>query len=58
MICKECKTAGDFNTVGKYHFAGAMHQKCEGDCGCHHKTGPGWFAKAGEKVKPIQTQSP
>ena len=58
MICKECCAAGDFNAEGKYQFAGAMHQKCEGDCGCLHKTGAGWFVKSGSKVPQMRTQSP
>lgn len=58
MICGECKIAAEYNTNGKYVFAENFHKNCEGDCGCLHKTGPGWFIKAGEKPKPMQTQSP
>jgi hypothetical protein len=58
MICTDCSVAGDFNTKGNYDKAEELHEYCKGDCGCHHKTGPGWYVKAGEKPKPIQTQSP
>lgn len=58
MICPECQVAGDFNTKAKFALAKASHEECKGDCTCLHKTGPGWFIKAGEKAKPMQTQSP
>jgi hypothetical protein len=58
MICSECKIAASYNSNGKYVFAENFHKNCGGDCGCQHKTGPGWFIKAGEKAKPMQTQSP
>ena len=58
MICHDCQLAGNYNADGKYNFAEKFHQNCEGDCGCLHKTGPGWYVKAGEKAKPMQSQSP
>ncbi len=58
MICTPCSTAGAYNTLGKYGLAKASHDECKGDCGCLHKTGPGWFIKLGEKPKAVQTQSP
>ena len=57
MICVDCRLAGSFNSVD-VAAAKVMHEKCEGDCGCQHKAGPGWFVKRGVKVPPMQTQSP
>ena len=58
MICSDCQVGGDFNAKGNYDKAEELHQYCKGDCGCHHKTGPGWYVKVGEKPKPVQSQSP
>jgi hypothetical protein len=58
MICHDCMLAATYNSNEKYALAGTFHDKCEGDCGCQHKTGPGWFVRRGEKPKPMQTQSP
>ena len=57
MICSECKLAATFNASDE-EAAEDMHKKCEGDCGCQHKTGPGWFVRRGVKPPLMQTQSP
>ena len=58
MICEDCMTAGGFNSAAEYKKAENFHDKCKGDCACQHKTGPGWYVKAGEKPTLMQTQSP
>jgi len=58
MICSKCAWAGHHNTIGKTDMAKEFHENCEGDCGCQHKTGPGWFVRRGQKPTPMQTQSP
>ena len=58
MICSNCAWGGHHNTIGKTDLAKEMHDGCEGDCGCQHKTGPGWFVRRGQKPTPMQTQSP
>ena len=58
MICTSCKVGADFNSQGNYDKSDELHDMCEGDCGCQHKTGRGWVVRAGEKPKPMQTQSP
>ena len=58
MICESCLWAGHKNSLGQINLAVELHQSCKGDCACQHKTGPGWFIKAGQKPKPMQTQSP
>ena len=58
MICSDCVVAATFNSNGNYDKAEELHDYCKGDCGCLHKTGAGWFIKAGEKPKAVQTQSP
>jgi len=35
-----------------------LHGYCKGDCGCQHKTGPGWFVSRNAKAPLMQTQSP
>ena len=57
MICSDCQLAATFNPVDE-EAAKEMHEKCEGDCGCQHKTGPGWFVRRNEKAPLIQVQSP
>ena len=58
MICNLCAVAGEYNTKAKYALAKAQHEECKGDCGCQHKTGPGWFVKANAKAPLMQVQSP
>lgn len=58
MICDPCAWGGFNNSIGKIDMAEEMHKNCKGDCGCHHKTGPGWYVKANEKAPLIQVQSP
>lgn len=58
MICESCRFGATFNVKEDYKAAAKFHKKCKGDCGCQHKTGPGWFVKRGVKVPPMQTQSP
>ncbi len=58
MICHDCQIAATYNKNSKYKLSQSFHGKCEGDCGCQHKTGPGWFVKRNEKVPPMQVQSP
>lgn len=58
MICPNCKWGGHHNTIGKTDLAIEFHERCEGDCGCQHKTGPGWFVRRGAKTPLMQTQSP
>ncbi len=58
MICTDCTVAATFNSNGNYDKSDELHGYCKGDCGCQHKTGPGWFVKRGSKVPPMQTQSP
>jgi hypothetical protein len=58
MICYSCRLGGTHNTDENYTRAIECHEACEGDCGCQHKTGPGWFVKRGAKVPTMQTQSP
>ena len=58
MICLDCIVGGDFNAKGNWDKADEMHEYCEGDCPCQHKTGPGWYVKAGAKATLMQVQSP
>ena len=58
MICTDCTVAATFNSNGNYDKAEELHEYCKGDCGCQHKTGPGWFVKRNEKAPLIQVQSP
>ena len=58
MICDSCSWAGHHNTIGKTDLAKEFHEKCKGDCGCHHKTGPGWYVKPNAKAPLMQVQSP
>ena len=59
MICQNCRTAGDENTVAEYRRAAKFHSKCDDKgCVCQHKTGPGYVKRAGTKVPLMQTQSP
>ena len=58
MICLDCKVGGDFNSLGNYDKAEELHDLCKGDCPCHHKTGPGWVVKVGEKAPQMRVQSP
>ena len=58
MICDSCKVGGDFNALGNEDKADELHEGCEGDCGCQHKTGPGWYVKANAKAPLMQVQSP
>jgi hypothetical protein len=58
MICRECQFAGQFNSQGEYNRAEEFHELCEKDCGCQHKTGPGWYVKANAKAPLMQVQSP
>jgi len=58
MICYYCLRGGEENTLGHYKRAANCHLKCEGDCPCQHKTGPGHIRRAGEKIEIVQTQSP
>ena len=58
MICQDCKSAGELNSGGNYGMAASYHKHCKGDCGCQHKTGPGWFVRRGVKTPLMQTQSP
>lgn len=58
MICEDCMAAGGFNSATEYKKAENFHDKCKGDCACQHKTGPGWYVKAGAKPTLMQTQSP
>jgi hypothetical protein len=58
MICDNCKWGGHNNTLGNTGLAKEMHENCKGDCGCQHKTGPGWFVRRGVKPPTMQTQSP
>ncbi len=57
MICVDCRLAGSFNSVD-VAAAKVMHDKCEGDCGCQHKTGQGWVVKKGTRIPQMQVQSP
>ena len=59
MICENCRTAGDENSVAQYKRAAKFHNKCnDKGCVCQHKTGPGYVKRAGSKVPLMQTQSP
>ena len=58
MICNDCKVGATFNEQGSYEKSEELHDLCQGDCGCQHKTGPGWFVRRGQKPTPMQTQSP
>ena len=58
MICDDCSVGGDFNSQGKYEKSEELHGFCKGDCGCQHKTGPGWYVRRGVKAPLMQTQSP
>lgn len=58
MICYPCRLAGDHNTDENYVRALERHEECEGDCGCQHKTGPGWYVGANAKAPLMQVQSP
>ena len=58
MICDPCGWAGFNNSVGKIDLAIDMHKNCKGDCGCQHKTGPGWYVKRNAKAPLMQVQSP
>jgi hypothetical protein len=57
MICDTCCIAGELNARGKVNDALDMHKGCKG-CECQHKIGAGWFARKGEAVPPMRTQSP
>jgi len=57
MICDSCKTGAYFNSQHKTKDAQDFHNNCKG-CECQHKTGVGWFARKGEAVPPMRTQSP
>ena len=57
MICDPCKTGAYFNSQHKTKDAKDFHNNCKG-CECQHKTGVGWFARKGEVVPPMRTQSP
>ena len=55
MICQNCRTAGDENSVAEYKRAAKYHKKCDDKgCVCQHKTGPGHTGPSGLR----QTQSP
>ena len=58
MICVSCTAGGVANSSGSYDSATLLHNQCKGDCTCRHKTGPGYVKHQGEKVPPMQTQSP
>jgi hypothetical protein len=60
MICQSCLKAGEENALGHLKRASHWHNKCEyeGDCGCQHKTGPGYVRRGDSKVPLMQTQSP
>jgi hypothetical protein len=59
MICVNCRTAGDENSLGEYKRATKFHKKCDfKGCVCQHKTGPGYVKRDGSKVPLMQTQSP
>jgi hypothetical protein len=58
MICTDCKVGATFNEQGNYDKSEELHDLCRGDCGCQHRTGPGWFVKANGKATLMQTQSP
>jgi hypothetical protein len=58
MICTDCQVGGDFNAKGNYDKAEELHGYCKGDCGCHHKTGAGWYVRKDQKPTLMQTQSP
>jgi hypothetical protein len=60
MICPNCRKAGEENSLGHLKRATHWHDKCEyeGDCGCQHKVGPGWFVSKGSKAPLMRTQSP
>jgi hypothetical protein len=59
MICQNCKTAGDENTLTEYKRAAKFHKKCDDKgCVCQHKTGPGYVKRDGTKVPLMQLQSP
>ncbi len=58
MICADCQVGGDFNAKGNYDKAEELHGYCKGNCGCQHKTGPGWYVKANAKAPLMQVQSP
>lgn len=58
MICYYCLRGGEENHLGHHKRAANYHTKCEGDCPCQHKTGPGHIRVAGEKIEIVQTQSP
>ena len=58
MICTDCQVGGDFNAKGTYEKAEELHGYCKGDCTCLHKTGAGWYVRAGEKATPMRVQSP
>jgi hypothetical protein len=58
MICDPCKVGAYLNSQGDLTKAKKNHKQCEGDCGCQHQTGPGWYVKANEKAPLIQVQSP
>ena len=52
MICQSCIAAGVANNTGSPDSAKMLHQQCEGDCPCHHKTGKGWvYEKPVKKLK-------
>lgn len=58
MICLPCQKAAYQNSLHNLDKAQKLHTECKGDCGCQHRTGPGWYARAGEKVPAMRTQSP
>lgn len=58
MICQPCQEAAHHNKLQELKRAQKLHSDCEGDCGCQHRTGPGWFVKVGERAPAMRTQSP
>ena len=59
MICHNCITAGEENSLAEYKRAAKFHKKCDyKGCVCQHKTGPGYVRRAGSKVPLMRTQSP
>jgi hypothetical protein len=48
MICTMCRTAGDFNSAGKFDDAEVWHSRCmsPASCSCQHGQGEGWVQNA------------
>ena len=57
MICQQCQIAANLNSQNEPKKASKEHKKCKG-CECQHKVGTGWFARKGEAVPLMRTQSP